>query len=358
MSLFIPPPLVSIVILNYNGKKFLKNCLLSVSKTDYKNFEVIVVDNGSTDGSDELALNELGLLNIRLVKNCKNLGFAEGNNVGVRYSKGEYIVFLNNDTEIDPNWLKNLIGIMESDPKIGVAQSNLLQSDRKTIDSTGDFMDYYANAVLRGHGEKAQVQSIQSNNTGEIFSARGAAMVVRKQVFEAVGCFDASFFMMFEDVDLSWRVRLYGLKVVFVPQSVVYHFGSATRKNFQSLSKSCYYTTRNSLIAMIKNYNLKNLICYGFIKLFFQFVIFLSSLPFKSKRGYNYYKLIAFLSVFKNFGRIWQCREKVQFKVRKISDNDIKEHLVARNISLLEITWFASYRQHFSFERYLNKVIF
>jgi GT2 family glycosyltransferase len=173
--------MISIVILNFNGKKFLDECLSSVLKSNYPDFEVIFVDNASTDGSVEFVQSNFrGYSNLRIIRNNRNLGFAEGNNVGAKVAKGEYVVFLNVDTKVDPNWLKELVTAMESDESIGAAQSKLLQFDGRTIDSAGDFINFYGFGWMRGHGE---IDRGQFNKIDEIFSARGAAMIVRKKSF-------------------------------------------------------------------------------------------------------------------------------------------------------------------------------
>ncbi len=151
-------PMVSIVILNFNGKKFLNQCLDSVLQSDYRNFEVILVDNASTDGSIELVQKNFHQhSNLRIVTNGTNLGFAEGNNIGARAATGKYVVFLNNDTEVDPEWLQELLIVVESDKTVGAAQSKLLLLARaraKTIDSAGDFVNCYGKGWMRGCEER------------------------------------------------------------------------------------------------------------------------------------------------------------------------------------------------------------
>ena len=145
-------PLVSVIILNYNGKRFLNKCLTSVLNSNYSNVEVILVDNASTDDSIKLVKESFGHSPVLIiVKNSTNLGFAAGNNVGLSCSKGKYVVFLNNDTVVEPNWLIELVGVMETNAKIGAAQSKLLSLHNKNFfDSAGDFIDYYGIPIRRG----------------------------------------------------------------------------------------------------------------------------------------------------------------------------------------------------------------
>jgi len=231
-------PLVSIIVLNYNGMKFLPGCLSTLLNTSYPNFEIIVVDNSSKDGSVDLIKRSFGSSpRLTVQQNERNFGFAEGNNIGARLANGKYIVFLNVDTQTDSEWLTKLVEVMESDESIGAAQNKLLLFDHSTIDSTGDFINFYGRGWMRGYGEQDKGRY---NKADEVFSARGAAMIVKKQVLEEVGYFDPAFFMVCEDIDLSWRIRLRGCKVMFVPKSIVYHFGSGTRKEFQRPAQSYY----------------------------------------------------------------------------------------------------------------------
>jgi hypothetical protein len=349
-------PIVSVVVLNFNGKKFLGRCLDSVLKSDYPNFEVIFVDNASTDGSVEFVRSNFGQnSNLRIMRNDRNFGFAEGNNIGVRAAKGNYVVFLNNDTEVDHMWLKELVTVMESDKKIGAAQSKLLLFDRKTIDSTGDFINFYGRGWMRGHGEQDRGQY---NKVDEIFSARGAAMIVKKQILEEVDYFDPAFFMVCEDVDLSWRIRLCGYKVMFVPKSIVYHFGSGTRKVFQRTAQSYYYNIRNGLFMLIKNYDLKNLFSSVLIYIMVDLTLFLISVPFPSKKEYNLSRAKALLCVLLNFPCVWKERLRVQYCVRKISDDQIKKLMIKGNSPFLAITWNLFYKNSVDYNHFINEQVY
>lgn len=348
------PPLVSVVILNYNGRKFLRGCLDSVSKTKYENFEVILVDNGSTDGSCTLHSNDLNLPKLIFLKNIKNLGFAGGNNVGALKAHGEYVVFLNTDTEVDEDWLQELISAMEADKNIGAAQCNLLKFDRKTVDGTGDFVDHYGNGLSQHHGETLKKQYFSAI---EIFSARGAAVMIRKQILYSVGCFDSSFFMLCEDVDLCWRIRLNGFKVVLVPKSVVYHFGSGIREDSESSTREYYYNTRNGLTMLIKNYQLRNVVRYGLPKIIFQFIFFLFAFSFGSKRRYNLSRITAIADILIDFKQICIKRSWVQLKVRKIPDKDIQKTMIKQNLTLLQVSWLLLYRKKIEYHDYLNIMV-
>lgn len=348
-------PLVSVVILNFNGKKFLSKCLDSVLKSDYRNFEVILVDNASTDRSIELVQKRaICHHNLTIIRNSRNLGFAEGNNVGARVAKGKYVVFLNNDTEVDPEWLKELIIIMESDGTVGAAQSKLLLFDRKAIDGTGDFINFYGRGWVRGYGEEDKGQY---DRIDEIFSARGAGMIVKKQILHNVGYFDSAFFMVYEDIDLGWRIRLSGYKVLLVPKSIIYHFGSGTRKEFEKPAQSQYYNTKNSLITLIKNYDLKNLFISATTNILVELALFLMCLPNPSKKTYNLSRLRALLWTSLNFRHIWAKRLEVQHWVRKVSDDQIKRTMIKGNSPFLGITWSLFYKSTVDYNHFVNEQV-
>ena len=268
-------PLVSIIILNYNGYSKLGTLLFknieSVLATDYPNFEVIFVDNGSTDGSVQTIAKIYGNNErMKVVKLDRNFGFAAGNNIGSKHidARCKYIVFLNNDTIVKRNWLANLVQVMEEDPNIASAQSLILTLDGKRIDGAGDFLDLYGYPIIRSHQE---LYKGQFNEVKEIFSARGAAMIVRRELFEKIGGFDEDFFAGLEDVDLGWRLRLIGYKAVLVPTSICYHLGSATIKHFKILSRA---PSKNYLALIIKNYDIRNMLRY----LPFPFLVYFLSL--------------------------------------------------------------------------------
>jgi GT2 family glycosyltransferase len=317
-------PLVSIIILSYNGVKYLGNCLKSVLATDYPNYEVILVDNASTDGS--LTLIEYLFKHeprLTIIRNTKNVGFSEGNNIGIRKAKGRYIVFLNNDTEVKPDWLIELVRTMEKDRSIGAAQSKLLQlADRRRIDSVGDSIDYFGATYMRGNGE---IDAGQYDNNKEIFSARGAAMIVRRSVLNEVGVFDPLFFMRCEDIDLSWRIRLGGYKVFFVPTSIVYHAGGYATLKIPSL-EVLFHSTKNEIMMLLKNYSLVNFVKFNPLPIILG-SIFLD-LFVRKNISYAFARCKAVLWVLRNLRQIWRNRQIIQQRIRKVSDSDVMMHMI------------------------------
>jgi GT2 family glycosyltransferase len=239
----IETPLVSIIIINYNGLDLLKKCLPSLSKIQFINYEIILVDNNSDDQSINFVTKNFP--KIILIKLEKNKGFAEPNNIGSKIAKGKYILFLNNDTIVTKNFLTELLNSISKDEQIGICQSMLLKLDN-TIDSSGDFIDELGIVF----NSKTPVKTER-----EISSARGASMLVRKDVFDKLKGFDEKFFVSFEDVDLGWRAWINGFKVVLSPKSIVYHMGGQTVDKIKR--DVAFHGFKNQLSMKITNFEIR-----------------------------------------------------------------------------------------------------
>lgn len=256
-------PLVSIIIVNYNGKSYLERCLKSLTKIIYENIEIILVDNNSSDNSLEFV--KTNYPNVIILKLDTNYGFARPNNMATKIAKGDYFLFLNNDTEVTPNFINELLVVSGSDQSIAILQS-LLLTPTGEVDSSGDFIDELGTVYN---------SKIIPNEIRPIFSARGASMLVRRKAFETLGGFDEYFFASFEDVDLGWRVWISGHKVVLVPQSIVYHIGGLTIKTIKS--DIAFHGFKNQISMKITNFEtklaIKNLILFFVIYGFREFRI-------------------------------------------------------------------------------------
>jgi len=244
-------PKVNIVILNWNGKENTINCLESLKLTTYSNYKVIIVDNGSTDGSVKYFKNHYP--EIELIENKENLGFAEGNNVAIKRILGrkeiKYICLLNNDTLVKPGWLEYLVSALESDENIGSCQPKILSLiNPEIIDAVGISINKYGLAGQDGNNEK---DLGQYNKELEIFGVCAGAALYRAKMLNQIGLFDKDFFAYYEDVDLAIRARLFGWRSVCVPQAVIYHIHSATLGNESPFKK--YLLERNSYYYVIKN---------------------------------------------------------------------------------------------------------
>jgi GT2 family glycosyltransferase len=258
---------VSVVIVNYNGFDHLKKCVASLLRSEYPLYEIIIVDNGSIDGSISKIRKEFEEHKDRIVilDLMNNLGFAIGNRIGANKALGKYILFLNNDTKVESSTLCELASVMDRDPSIGVAQAKILRMDKPdTFDCAGAIMNVFGVSSPLGANEK---DIGQYDQVDEISYAKGAAMMVRKEIWNRLDGFDPLFFVYCEESDFCWRVWLSGYRVVFAPSATVYHVGSATTKKLRPLysERARYFMFqyyRNQIVTVAKNLSLKNLFKY------------------------------------------------------------------------------------------------
>jgi GT2 family glycosyltransferase len=239
-------PEISVIIVNYNGRSHLQTCLAALQEQEGPAFETILVDNASSDGSAEFV--RASFPSVQVVVLDRNRGFAGGNNAGAAAARGSLLVFLNNDTRVEPGWLTGLRHGLSWGDRVAMATSRIVYMHDPTIlDSAGDGMTRAGGAFKRGHGAPATLHV----RRGEVFGACGAAFLIRREVFEDVGGFDEDFFLSHEDVDLSYRVRLLGFRCVYVPEAVVRHAGSATLG--RTSAQSVFYGQRNLEWVYAKN---------------------------------------------------------------------------------------------------------
>jgi len=252
-------PLVSIIIVNWNGLSQMKECLESLSKINYKNYEVIISDNGSNDGSLEY-LNKIKnrFPKLVVVENGENLGYAEGNNVGYEKAKGELILLLNNDTIITSGFLKPLVDTLLSNKNIGGVQPKILSYPKKEIiDSVGSY--FISSGFLYHEGHNRKDKGKYDTNT-EIFTMKGACMLFRREVIEKVGgIFDPDYFAYFEETDLCQRIWIAGYKVVYTSKSKIYHKGGETAKKLNS-AFVLYNSYKNRYYTYLKNFEFSTLL--------------------------------------------------------------------------------------------------
>jgi hypothetical protein len=245
-------PLCSIIVLNYNGKNYLKKCLDSLKKLTYPNYEIIFVDNASTDDSIEFV--EKNYTEIKIIKNESNLGFAEGNNVGIRNSNGEYIILFNNDVIVDKNWLNETVKIAKSDKKIGIVGGKIYDYDSNVLQHAGGrlhkFTNFYLFTSEIGAGEK---DVRQYDKIREVDYVICTAILIKKNVIEKIGLMDNGFYPLYgEDIDLNYRVRKMGYRIVYTPSAKVWHIGSGTFGKIPREKK--YYIQKNKIRFVLKDY--------------------------------------------------------------------------------------------------------
>ena len=243
-------PLVSIIIVNWNAKEDLKECLGSLSTIDYLNYEIILVDNGSTDGSVSLVRKQFP--EVIIVESDKNLGFAEGNNLGYQKSKGEYILFLNNDTIVTRDFLRELVNFIKGKKDVAVIQPKILfhrpgTTAHHKINSIASFLLDSGFLYHLDYGKKETKKVLPY----EIFSAYGACFLARRNVIDKVGLFDPDYFAYFEETDFCHRLWLAGYKVMILPDVFIYHKGEKTAQEL-SLTFIQYHSFKNRIFSFFK----------------------------------------------------------------------------------------------------------
>ncbi|MBR9920560.1 MAG: bifunctional riboflavin kinase/FAD synthetase [Bacteroidetes bacterium] len=247
-------PKVSVVLLNYNTRDLLEKMIPAVLETQYDNLEIAVIDNGSTDGSVGFLQARFPL--VKCVELTENHGFAGGYNLGLKEIEAEYVVLLNTDVKVDPNWLQPLIALLENDKTVGAVMPKILdynQPDQfEYAGAAGGWIDYLGYPFCRGRiFQTVEKDQGQYDQPQEIFWASGAAFVLRQSLFEKLNGFDGSFFAHLEEIDLCWRIKRAGYRILAIPESKVWHIGGGTL-NYESTRKT-YLNFRNSLYMLIKN---------------------------------------------------------------------------------------------------------
>jgi GT2 family glycosyltransferase len=309
---------VSVIILNFNGINFLKACLESVLAQSFSDFEIIFVDNGSVDGSLNFVKNEFRDERIKCYSTGENTGFAGGNNFGLKYAQGEYIVLLNNDTLVENDWLKYLYETIISDENIGAVQS--------LVKTEGVSEKYYLkNGTLNLLGHNImEVFDIDENGIGEIFQLNGCSLIISRDLINKLGgLFPDEYFAYAEDSYLSFKIKFAGYKILHTSRSVVKHLGSATTKDFRSSFRTHLQERNrlfNFLIFFSGGFRLKY---YPYLIKNFFFKILLSILPGKySFKGV----LMAYWDLFKKRKWIKEQRESVN-RIKKISEQEVLGYL-------------------------------
>jgi len=242
----IADPRASVIIPNWNGLRYLRPCLASLEAQTHRSFEVVVVDNASSDGSAEAVQREFP--QVRVLALAQNGGYSGGCNAGVRAARGDVVVFLNNDIEAEPTWLEALVDALDRHPEAGSAASRMMLYDQPThIHSAGDV--YGADGTPESRGVW-QPYGKPYDRECMVFGGCGGALAYHKSVLDEIGLFEESFFMYCEDVDLNWRAQLAGYQCVYTPDAVVRHHLSATGGG----KLASYYVGRNTLWVIARNY--------------------------------------------------------------------------------------------------------
>jgi GT2 family glycosyltransferase len=308
---FTENPLISIIIINYNGIDYILDCIDSVFKSTNSNYEVLLIDNNSSDNSSDLCKEKYS--KIRLFKNKKNLAMA-ARNKGIDEAKGKFTVFLDADTVVTPNWLDIFLNSYKNYGK-GLYQGKLLKkNDHSIIESCGDMTNIFGIGFARGRGQK---DSNQFEKFQKISFPVGACTFSSTQTFKEIGYVDESslFFLMLDDLDYGWRGWMMNIPSYYEPRCIIYHVGSPT---LQWSSKKFFFIERNRWICLLTLYSKKTLLKIFPLLVIFDFGIFL----FLSSKGMGFVKVKAFFSLLKMLLKIKKRRKLMQNK-RKLQDHEI-----------------------------------
>jgi GT2 family glycosyltransferase len=335
-------PVASVIVANLNRRELLGKCLESLWKQTFSDFEVIVVDNGSTDGSPEF-LESLHEPRLRVVALPVNKGFAGGCNAGIQQAQGRYIATLNNDAEADPHWLEELAGGIESGSSVGMCASKILfHGDRNRIDKVGHLI--YPDGLNHGRGSGEQDRG-QFERREEVLFPDGAAALYRREMLDVIGLFDEHFFAYGDDADLGLRGRLAGWTCLYIPTAIVYHVHSATAGEFSALK--AFLIERNRIWVALKTFPLSLLVISPFFTLLrFAYHAYGSLFMVGSSGQYAaecsrtrlaLMILKAYWSGLKFFPEMWRSRREIR-KFARLSNRDFADLIRKHRITLRELT--------------------
>ena len=252
--MYLDAPSVAIVILNWNGKDYLRQFLPSILATSYPNYKVVVADNASTD--DSIQYLRENFPKVERILLGQNFGFAKGYNEALKKINGDYYALVNSDVEVTPGWLGPVIKLLEKDEEFAVCQPKLLSYHNRHLfeyaGGAGGWFDLFGYPFARGRiFESTEEDKGQYDHTEEVFWASGAAMVIRNKIYHQLNGFDEYFFAHQEEIDLCWRIKLAGYKIFCCPSSVVYHVGGGTLPKTDP--KKTFLNFRNNQILLAKN---------------------------------------------------------------------------------------------------------
>jgi GT2 family glycosyltransferase len=315
-------PLISILIVNFNGSRFLKVCFDSLRKCTYPKLEIILVDNASTDNSVDFV--EKNYPEAKILANPKNYMFARGNNEGIKIATGKYICLLNNDVEVDPGFIEPVVKIFEQYPEVGACQSKLLEMQNRThleyTGACGGYIDWFGYTFLRGRiMNETEPDDGQYDESLPLFWGSGACLFLRKEALEDHEILDEDFQLHMEEIDLCWRLRLAGWVIYSIPESLIWHHGGGTLGHDNPAK--IYYNFRNNIFMLAKNLSTANLIVRLPFRVFLDAVALIRSLiVFQFAMAMAIPKAYGWLLL--HINTIWKKRRQVQRK-RQLPDRRV-----------------------------------
>jgi GT2 family glycosyltransferase len=256
--------------------------------------------------------------------------YAAGNNSGIKIARGAYVIILNNDTEVDKNWLKETLPVIE-DTKVGAAQPKILILNKApaTIDYAGVGLDRYGYAKGYGMGE---VDRGQFDNNQDTFYAGGTAMILKREVLDKVGLFEEKFSAHWEDTDLSWRIRLNGYRIMLIPKAIVYHKGSESMKRFARKKDIAFNVRKNRIMGLLKNYSLFNLARVLPVLFSIYSIVFIKELFWNRNASMALSSILAILWNIRELPYTIKQRKFIQSKIRVVRDSEIIRFMEKRPV--------------------------
>lgn len=335
---------VSIIVANFNGENYLPTCLNSVLRSSYKNYELILVDDGSTDKSIEVIEGFLKKdKRIKMLRNAQNLGAAASRNKAIRIAKGKYIVFLDNDTEVTRNWLSKIIEPLDKDSQIGGVQSLLLDFTNRDLIQTGGGLLIPFTGWLAPLYQWTKYKEMKDKITSKEIIAVSASLAIRKEIVDSISGFDEKEGVYTEDLDFCWRIWISGYKIILFPDSVVYHLSKSVEKRAgmnATYQKIYFNLAKNSFRSILKNYSFLNILRFLPASLAVNLGRGLLVLYARGQIDALNGTLQGLIWNIVNIGDTLKERSKIQ-KQRKVSDAFILKH-VGEFGSLMDI-----YNKHF-----------
>jgi GT2 family glycosyltransferase len=324
-------PQVDVVVLNYNGIRFLDDCFNSLRLTTYPNFKLFLLDNASTE--QDVQYTRDNFPEVEIIQNPHNNGFCAAYNLAFNHCSGDYFICLNNDVKVKPDWISHLVEIAEKDSTIAALQPKIVsffnEKEFEYAGSSGGMMDVYGFPFLRGRiFDTIENDNGQYNDVAEIFWTCGAAMFIRKSVLAKVGRFDETIVHHMDEIDLNWRMHMMGYSCKIVPQSVILHYGGATIQ--PESFKKMYWNHRNSIYIMLKNYGLLNAFLKTVVHLILDYVAAFHSLitakPTRAKAivSAHWWIMTHLTTIFNN-------RKSVQ-DVRTVNDKEVLKKFYPKSI--------------------------
>ena len=314
----------SVIIPNWNGEKLLRVCLPSLKKQTFKQFEVVIVDNGSTDGSVDYIKNSFP--EVKLVVLKSNSGFSHAVNLGIKICVGEYIILINNDTEVEKDCLKFLVKAADRRKDVGMIAAKMLKfNNPKIIDSAGDWIDRVGHAGNIGQGKK---DGIEFNRAGFCFLVTGGGCLIKRQVFESIGFFDENYFAYMEDVDFCLRAQMRGFRGWYEPGAVIRHVHKATSS--RDIPFTEYLQFRNMTQTIIRDFPSKLL--FRNFNLLLIILVNLNTVLYFFKNGFWKEALKAEAFILLNFGRLISERRKIQSAIT-VSEEYLIENFRPKRIT-------------------------